>query len=180
MYLHVLLFTTKWASPSNRRGGRWDGSEVCKGKGVLSGTSTTAARASIVVRVTDSSGSDTQTLALDVAPVGGFVNDPDLILHYTFDEGSGTRVWDSAPTGNNHATTVAGAQWIANGRFGGAYGPASTSAGMQNFTPANQSDLNLNPRGDAFTNSPVVQSLKRLRHRRPTFSFETTLQRASA
>jgi hypothetical protein len=119
--------------------------------GVLSGTPTTAARASLVVRVTDSSGSDTQTLALDVAPVGGFVNDPDLILHYTFDEGSGTRVWDSARTGNNHATTVAGAQWIANGRFGGAYGPASTSAGMQNFTPANQSDLNLNPRGDAFT-----------------------------
>lgn len=119
--------------------------------GVLSGTPTTAARASLVVRVTDASGSDTQTLALDVAPVGGFVNDPDLILHYTFDEGSGTRVWDSATVGNNHATTVTGAQWITDGRFGGAYGPSSTNAGMQNFTPANQSDLNLNPRGDAFT-----------------------------
>ena len=119
--------------------------------GVLSGTPTTAARASLVVRVTDASGSDTQTLALDVAPVGGFVNDPDLILHYTFDEGSGTRVWDSATSGNNHATTVTGAQWITDGRFGGAYGPSSTNAGMQNFTPANQSDLNLNPRGDAFT-----------------------------
>ena len=121
--------------------------------GVLSGTPTTAARASLVVRVTDSSGSDTQTLALDVAPVGGFVNDPDLILHYTFDEGSGTRVWDSAPTGNNHATTVAGAQWIANGRFGGAYGPAATNAGMTNFIPANQADLNFDPRGQAFTMS---------------------------
>lgn len=121
--------------------------------GVLSGTPTTAARASLVVRVTDSSGSDTQTLALDVAPVGGFVNDPDLILHYTFDEGSGTRVWDSAPTGNNHATTVAGAQWITNGRFGGAYGPAATNAGMTNFLPANQADLNFDPRGQAFTMS---------------------------
>jgi hypothetical protein len=119
--------------------------------GVLSGMPTTAARASLVVRVTDSSGIDTQTLALDVAPVGGFVNDPDLILHYTFDEGSGTRVWDSAPTGNNHATTVTGSQWISDGRFGGAYGPGVTNAGMQNFTPANQADLNFNPRGDAFT-----------------------------
>jgi hypothetical protein len=118
---------------------------------VLSGLPTAAARTSFVVRVTDASGSDTQTLALNVAPVGGFVNDPDLILHYTFDEGSGTRVWDSAPAGNNHATTVVGAQWIANGRFGGAYGPGSTNAGMQNFTPANQADLNFNPRGDAFT-----------------------------
>lgn len=119
--------------------------------GVLSGTPATAARADLVVRVTDASGSDTQAITLNIAPVGGFVNDPDLILHYTFDEGSGTRVWDSATFGNNHATTVTDAQWITDGRFGGAYGPASTNAGMQNFTPANQSDLNLNPRGDAFT-----------------------------
>lgn len=119
--------------------------------GALSGTPTAAARANLIVSVTDSSGSDTQTLAFEVAPVGGFVTDPDLILHYTFDEGSGTRVWDLATGGNNHATTVTGAQWINDGRLGGAYGPSSTSSGMQNFTPANQSDLNLNPRGDAFT-----------------------------
>jgi YVTN family beta-propeller protein len=119
--------------------------------GLLSGTPSAAARASLVLRVTDLSGSATRTLALDITPAGGFVNDPDLILHYTFDEGSGTRVWDSAPTGNNHATTVTNAQWIADGRFGGAYGPASTASGLQNFTPANQADLNFNPRGDAFT-----------------------------
>ena len=119
--------------------------------GVLSGTPTAAARSRFSVRVADSSGSASREFALDVQPVGGFVADPDLILHYTFDEGGGTRIWDSAPAGNNHATDVSGAQWIANGRLGGAYGPASTSAGMMNFTPANQSDLNFNPRGDAFT-----------------------------
>lgn len=119
--------------------------------GVLSGTPTVPARAAITVRVTDSSGSTTQALTLNIAPLGGFVNDPDLILHYTFDEGSGTRVWDIGGGGNNHATNVANAHWITDGRFGGAYGPASTNGGMQNFTPANQADLNLNPRADAFT-----------------------------
>ncbi|MBK8040725.1 MAG: immunoglobulin domain-containing protein [Verrucomicrobiaceae bacterium] len=119
--------------------------------GVLSGTATTPARALITVQVSDASGSDTQALTVNAAPVGGFVNDPDLILHYTFDEGSSTRVWDSASGGNNHTTDVSGAHWISDGRFGGAYGPASTDAGMQNFTPANQADLNLNPLADAFT-----------------------------
>ena len=119
--------------------------------GVLSGTATTPARALIMVQVSDASGSDTQALTVNAAPVGGFVNDPDLILHYTFDEGSSTRVWDSAGGGNNHTTDVNGAHWISDGRFGGAYGPASTNAGMQNFTPANQADLNLNPLADAFT-----------------------------
>jgi mono/diheme cytochrome c family protein len=121
--------------------------------GVLSGTPTTSARASFVVRVTDVSGSDTQALTLDAAPVGGFVKDPDLVLHYTFDEGSGTRIWENAAGGNNHTTTVAGAQWIANGRFGGAYGPAATNAAMTNFLPANQADLNFDPRGQAYTMS---------------------------
>lgn len=119
--------------------------------GVLSGTATTPARALITVQVSDASGSDTQALTVNAAPVGGFVNDPDLILHYTFDEGSSTRVWDSASGGNNHTTDVPGAHWISDGRFGGAYGPASTNAGMQNFTPANQADLNLNPLADSFT-----------------------------
>jgi cytochrome c peroxidase len=119
--------------------------------GVLSGIPTAPARAALTLRVSDASGSDTQALALDLTPVGGFVNDPDLILHYTFDEGSGSSVWDIATGGNNHATNVTNAHWITDGRFGGAYGPSSTNAGMQNFTPANQSDLNLNPRGDAFT-----------------------------
>jgi hypothetical protein len=84
-------------------------------------------------------------------PVEGFVSDPDLILHYTFDEGTGTRVWDAAPSGNNHATDVTGAQWIPDGRFGGAYGPSSLSGNLFDFTPANQGDLNFNPRGDAYT-----------------------------
>ena len=119
--------------------------------GVLSGTPTVPARAAVTVRVTDSSGSDTQALTVNIAPVGGFVSDPDLILHYTFDEGAGTRVWDIGGGGNNHATDVNGAHWISDGRFGGAYGPSSTNAGMQNFTPANQADLNLDPLAQAFT-----------------------------
>jgi mono/diheme cytochrome c family protein len=119
--------------------------------GVLSGTATTPARALITVQVSDASGSDTQALTVNAAPVGGFVSDPDLILHYTFDEGSSTRVWDSASGGNNHTTDVPGAHWISDGRFGGAYGPGSTNAGMQNFTPANQADLSLDPLAQAFT-----------------------------
>jgi hypothetical protein len=119
--------------------------------GVLSGTATAPARATITVRVSDASGSDTQALTVNAAPVGGFVSDPDLILHYTFDEGSSTRVWDSATGGNNHTTDVPGAHWISDGRFGGAFGPGSTNAGMQNFTPANQADLSLDPLAQAFT-----------------------------
>lgn len=121
--------------------------------GVFSGTPTIAGRADIIVQVSDASGSDTQTLTLDAQPVGGFVNDPDLVLHYTFDEGSGTQVWDSATGGNNHLTTVNNAHWISDGRFGGAYGPAATNGGMTNFVPANQADLNFDPRGQAFTMS---------------------------
>jgi Concanavalin A-like lectin/glucanases superfamily/Immunoglobulin domain len=119
--------------------------------GVLSGTPTAAGRADITVQVSDASGSDAQALTLDAQPVGGFVNDPDLILHYTFDEGSGTQVWDSATGGNNHLTTVTNAHWISTGRFGGAYGPSSMDAGVNNFLPANQSDLNLDPRAQAYT-----------------------------
>lgn len=126
--------------------------------GLLSGTPTMPARANVVVRVTDSSGSDTQTLALNIAPVSGFESDPDLILHYTFDEGSGNRVWDIATGGNNHATDVPGAHWISDGRFGGAYGPSDASATINRFFPANQSDLNFDPSSDAFTISLWVRT----------------------
>ncbi len=126
--------------------------------GVLSGTPTMPARANVVVRVADSSGSDTQTLALNIAPVSGFESDPDLILHYTFDEGSGNRVWDIATGGNNHATDVPGAHWISDGRFGGAYGPGDASANINRFFPANQSDLNFDPSSEAFTISLWVRT----------------------
>ncbi|HYD47852.1 MAG TPA: LamG-like jellyroll fold domain-containing protein [Terriglobales bacterium] len=126
--------------------------------GEIAGVATAPGRAEIVVRVSDSSGSATRALVLDATPAGGFVADPDLILHYTFDEGSGTRVWDSAPNGNNHSTDVATAQWIADGRFGGAYGQADTSATMPPFYPADQADLNFDPQGDAFTISVWVRT----------------------
>jgi len=126
--------------------------------GVLSGSATAPARASVTVRVSDTSGSDTQVLSLDAAPVGGFVSDPDLVLHYTFDEGSSTRVWDSATGGNNHTTDVAAAHWVSDGRLGGAYGPANASATISRFFPENQSDLNFTPRGDAHTISVWVRS----------------------
>jgi DNA-binding beta-propeller fold protein YncE len=120
-------------------------------QGQLSGTPTVAARASLTVRVTDSSGSATRSLQLDAVPPGGFDPDPDLVLHYRFDEGSGTRVWDTATGGNNHATTVPGAHWIPDGRFGGAYGPSALDSPLATFTPADQADLDFDPRGDDFT-----------------------------
>jgi len=126
--------------------------------GVLSGSATAPARALLTFQVSDASGSATRELLHQVSPVGGFVSDPDLILHYTFDEGSSTQVWDSATGGNNHATAVTGAHWISNGRFGGAYGPGSTAATVNRFFPANQSDLNFLPRGDAFTISVWVRT----------------------
>lgn len=126
--------------------------------GQLTGTATAPARAAFTIQVADTSGSDTQALTLDATPVGGFVSDPDLVLHYTFDEGNSTRVWDSATGGNNHATDVAAAHWINEGRFGGAYGPGNASATLNRFFPANQNDLNFVPRGDPFTISVWVRS----------------------
>jgi hypothetical protein len=126
--------------------------------GVISGTPAVAARAALVLRVTDSSGSDTRALALDVQPVGGFVSDPDLVLHYTFDEGGGTQIWDISPAGNNHSTNVPAAHWNGGGRFGGAYGPAAADAGINNFLPANQADLDFDPRGDEYTISAWVRT----------------------
>lgn len=127
-------------------------------EGLLGGTPTATARADVTVRVTDGSGSATRSLALDALPAQGLVPDPDLILHYTFDEGNGTRVWDSAPAGDNHATTVPAAHWIADGRFGGAYGPSNPASPFHAFFPAHQADLNFDPRGDAFTVSVWVRS----------------------
>jgi hypothetical protein len=126
--------------------------------GTLSGTATAPARAVLTFRVEDASGFATRTLQLDVRPIGGFVADSDLVLHYTFDEAAGTQVWDAAPVGNNHATTVANAHWIADGRFGGAYGPANSAATLNRFFPANQGDLNFLPRGDAYTISVWVRT----------------------
>ena len=126
--------------------------------GQISGTPTITARAVLTLRVSDISGSATRLLTLDAIPVGGLVSDPDLILHYTFDENSGTRLWDAAPGGNNHATEVPTAQWVTDGRFGGAYGSSDLSAVVPRFFPENQSDLDFNPRGDPFTISVWVRS----------------------
>ncbi len=127
-------------------------------QGILSGTPTTGARAQLMIRVTDTSGSDLRALNLDIVPEDGFVEDPDLVLHYRFDEGAGNRVWDLSPAGNNHSTSLPSGQWVASGRKGSAYGPSSTSAGLQTFVPAQQEDLNFDPRSQAFTFSSWVRT----------------------
>jgi len=64
-----------------------------------------------------------------------------LILHHRFDEGSGTTINDSSPSGNNHtATGVTGATWSSEGKFGGAYGTNATT-NVVAFNPANQEDM---------------------------------------
>ena len=127
-------------------------------EGRIQGTPTAPARATVTLRVADTSGFSTRALALDVRPVGGFATDPDLILHYTFDEGSGGRIWDSSAEGNDHTTDVPDATWSpGQGRFGGAYG-GNTTATLARFFPANQTDLNFNPRADAFTISVWVRT----------------------
>ena len=119
--------------------------------GEITGTPATAARAPITVRVTDPTGSATRTFQLNIAPAGGFNPDPDLILHYSFDENSGNQLWDISPSGNNHSTTVNNAAWVSEGRLGSAFGPAATNAAFPHFLPANQADLDFDPRADAFT-----------------------------
>ena len=133
--------------------------------GHLTGTPVAPAHATLTFRVADSSGFATRVLSLDVRPVGGFSADPDLLLHYTFDEGAGTRVWDAAPAGNNHATDLPGAYWIANGRFGGAYGSTNLNAGLAPFFPANQGDLDFDPRAQAFTISIWVRTTTDMSYR---------------
>ena len=127
--------------------------------GQITGTPGAPARAEFTVRVADSSGQATRALALDVRPLGGFSTDPDLVLHYTFDEGSGTQVWDSSPAGNNHSTAVPAAAWSpGQGRFGGAYGSGDLGALVPAFFPAHQSDLDFNARAHAFTFSIWVRT----------------------
>lgn len=126
--------------------------------GLLGGNVAAPAQAVITVQVSDDSGTASRELLFNVQPVGGFGSDADLVLHYTFDEGSGTQVWDSATGGNNHTTAVTGAHWVGDGRFGGAYGPSNMSQTLNRFFPANQSDLNFLPRGDAYTVSVWVRS----------------------
>jgi hypothetical protein len=126
--------------------------------GQITGTPTAPARAALTLRVADTSGVATRAVTLDVRPVGGFSTDPDLVLHYTFDEGSGQRVWDAAPAGNNHATDVPNASWTTTGRFGGAYGSSNLAASLAPFFPANQADLDFNPRSQAYTLSVWVRT----------------------
>jgi DNA-binding beta-propeller fold protein YncE len=126
--------------------------------GTLRGTPAAPAREELRIRVSDSSGASERVLLLEVAPRGGFSTDPDLLLHYTFDEGTGSRVWDVARAGNNHSASVPGAFWSGSGKFGGSYGPGGQNQTVQGFFPANQGDLNFDPRTDSFTVTTWVRS----------------------
>lgn len=126
--------------------------------GVISGIPTQAAQASFSARVSDNSGSDTQEFTIAIQPISGFDNDPDLLLHYRFDEGSGNQVWDLAPNGNNHSTSLSEVHWTSDGRFGGAYGPENLSDDLHSFFPQNQTDLDFDPRTDEFTFSIWVRT----------------------
>lgn len=127
--------------------------------GVLSGQAAAPAVVRFTVRVEDQSGFDVQELELRIEPFGGFENDPDLILHYTFDEGQGDMIWDSSANGNDHSTSVPGAIWSVGGRRKGAYGPEDADSSVFPFYPENQSDLNFDPESDEFTFSVWVRTV---------------------
>ncbi len=74
-----------------------------------------------------------------------------LILHYKFDEETGTLINDSSPSGNNHGTTLSNAVWTSDGYYEGAIGSADLSGYFAGFSPENQEDLNFDPRGDSYT-----------------------------
>ncbi len=142
--------------------------------GRIHGTPTAPARAAFTVRVADDSGQALRALTLNVRPIGGFATDPDLVLHYTFDEGSGSRIWDSSPAGNDHTTDLPSIPagfpinraptWSPHGRFGGAYGATDLSE-IAPFFPANQGDLDFDPRADAFTISVWVRTTTAMSYR---------------
>jgi len=69
-----------------------------------------------------------------------------LAAHYTFDEGTGTRVGDSSGN-NNHGTAVGAPSWVA-GRQGGAL---SFSGTTQHVTVPFSESLRVMNRGDGFT-----------------------------
>ena len=94
------------------------------------------------------------TVVVGGTPGSGSGPTSGLILHYKFDETSGTTITDSAGT---HTTTgVAGATWSASGKFGGAYDIGGS--GSRAFNPANQADLNFTPSASAFTISTWVKT----------------------
>ncbi|MFM8716992.1 MAG: MBG domain-containing protein, partial [Spartobacteria bacterium] len=126
--------------------------------GTLIGTPTAPAREELTVRVADSTSTVQRNFFLEVAPLGGFSNDADLVLHYTFDEGAGSRIWDIARAGNDHSTTVSGVFWSATGRMEKSFGSGGTDNVVRDFFPANQSDLNFDPRVDQFTIATWVRS----------------------
>ena len=107
---------------------------------------------SYVVRLTAGDGllTSTQDFTITVGGTPGAGDGPTdgLILRYKFDEGTGTTITDSV--GGNHTVTGhAGATWTPSGKSGSAYDISSVSG--RSFTPANQTDLNFDPRADEFT-----------------------------
>ncbi len=94
------------------------------------------------------------TVVVGGTPGSGTGPTSGLILHYKFDETSGTTIADSAGT---HTTTgVTSATWSASGKFGGAYDIGGF--GSRAFNPANQADLNFTPGTSAFTISTWVKT----------------------
>ncbi len=111
-----------------------------------------------VVRLTASDGllSTTRdfTVVAGGTPGSGSGPTSGLILHYKFDEGSGTTITDT--TGTHTTTGVTGAAWTASGKFGGAYDIGGS--GSRAFNPSNQADLNFTPGTTTFTISTWVKT----------------------
>ncbi|MGE9270633.1 MAG: LamG-like jellyroll fold domain-containing protein [Verrucomicrobiales bacterium] len=80
-----------------------------------------------------------------------------LVLHYSFDEGSGTAIGDSSPVGADQSTSYADATWAADGKFGSCFG-ASTSSWTRGFTVADSEAINFDPQGDSYTISLWIRT----------------------
>ena len=126
--------------------------------GILSGTPTSPGVENVTIQVADIAATRSRVFQFRVLSTGNTVADNDLILHYTFDEGSGSEVADTSPSGNDHTTTadITNQGWFAQGRFGSAYGATTGDGNFPAFLPANQQDLNLDPRADAYTFSCLL------------------------
>lgn len=133
-------------------------SAVFSSPGAADTTASFPADGTYVVRLTANDGLLTATRDFTIV-AGGTPGSGDgptsgLILRYKFDEGSGTTIGDSA--GNHTVTGHANATWTSSGKSGSALDINSTSG--RSFSPANQSDLQFNPRADPFTISVWVRT----------------------
>lgn len=123
--------------------------------GAITGVPTTVGFAVFTIILSDGASpavSESRTYVLDVAPPVPPPSGDPAILHFAFDEASGSTLLDTADAGYDH-TANASVSRVTDGKYGGAVSGLSFTG----ITPTNQSDLQFEPGTHAFTFSAWVR-----------------------